>query len=196
MQGQGAPFEPSNGAQSTEAGQGDLREHRLPPQEVNGTSSSTFLRKERRIEGQHGTWELHGRELFAHNLHARLGPHSECRQGLHPADLAHPPEAAAGIAAGGKRSLASPDPANVSRKAARASAWRPGQSSLDPATDIPGRTVSAMSGGARPRRPGISAERPTTLACRCRTPWGGLWRCRTCPRRWLSRQPCSATVHA
>ncbi len=152
--------------------------------------------QERRIDGQHGAWELHGRELFAHNLHLWLGLHPGCRQGLHPADLAHPPEAAAGLAAGGKGGLASPEAANVPRKAARASAWRPGQSSIDPATGIPGWTVSAMSGGARPRRPEIPAERLPTWACRCRTPWGGLWRCRTCPRRWLSRQPCSATVHA
>ena len=196
VHGEGAPLRQSNGVQSREAGQGDLRGRRLPPQEINRTSSSTFLPKERRIEGQHGAWELHGRELFAHNLHLRLGPHSGCRQGLHPADLAHPPEAAAGLAAGGKGGLASPDAANIPRKAARASPWRPGQSSIDPATGIPGWTVSAMSGGARPRRPEIPAERLPTWACRCRTPWGGLWRCRTCPRRWLSRQPCSATVHA
>jgi hypothetical protein len=40
----GTPLEHWNGAQSKEAGQGDLRKRRLPPQEINRTSPSMFLR--------------------------------------------------------------------------------------------------------------------------------------------------------
>jgi hypothetical protein len=48
----GAPLKQWNGAQSTEAGQGGLREGRLPPQEINRTSSSMFLRKAAEADGQ------------------------------------------------------------------------------------------------------------------------------------------------
>ncbi len=51
---QGAPFAQWNGAQSTEAGQGGLRERRVPPQEINRTSSSTFLRRTAEADGQSG----------------------------------------------------------------------------------------------------------------------------------------------
>ena len=84
-QGKGAPLEQWSGAQSTEAGQGDLRERRLPPQEINRTYSSTFLR--RPGFGRHvpaGAWPTcacHCRTPWGGSLAFRVWPRcSSCRR--------------------------------------------------------------------------------------------------------------------
>ncbi len=53
-QGQGGLFEPWNGVQATKAGQGDLREGRLPPREINRTSSMMFLPRAAEADGLPG----------------------------------------------------------------------------------------------------------------------------------------------
>jgi|GEM_PF-5050331 len=112
--------------------------------------------QERRGGQVHGAGHSDGREHFTRDLCIWLGLHPGREQGLHPADLAHPPKTKAGFTPGGKGSLAAQDPENVAREDAGASTWRPGQSPTDPAADISGRSVPAMSCGARPQPPVIS----------------------------------------
>jgi hypothetical protein len=71
-----------NGAQSTEAGQGDLRERRLPPQEINRTSSSTFLRRTAEADGQPGACsgmdESFSLVIFVYGMALVLGVGKAC----------------------------------------------------------------------------------------------------------------------
>jgi hypothetical protein len=67
-----------------------------------------------------------GRELFARDPRLWLGHRSWGEQGLHVADLAHPPKTEARLAAGTEACLAAPDPAKVIKGTARAVARRSG----------------------------------------------------------------------
>jgi len=71
-----------NGAQSTEAGQGDLRERRLPPQEINHTSSSTFLGRTAEADGPPGACsemnESFSPVIFVYGLAFVLGVGKAC----------------------------------------------------------------------------------------------------------------------
>jgi hypothetical protein len=68
-----------------------------------------------------------------------------------------------------KGGLASPESAKVAREDDRSSTWRPGQSP----TDIPGRTVSAMTCAVRSPWGYDPGGGLPTCACRYRTPWDG-----------------------
>ena len=71
-----------NGAQSTEAGQGDLRERKLPPQEINRISSSTFLGGPAQADGPLGACsemdESFSPVIFVYGMALVLGVGKAC----------------------------------------------------------------------------------------------------------------------
>lgn len=71
-----------SGAQSTEAGQGDLREGRLPSQTINRTSSSTFLRRATEADGRLGACseidESFSPAIFVYGMAFVLGVGKAC----------------------------------------------------------------------------------------------------------------------